>query len=162
MFGSHLTRLITAAVLSVGLTGGLAISPAAVHAHDPSGVSEASLALSSLPVASVAMVASGASAVGASILTIPAVVLSATAELLVVSAQASAKGTIWILERASDGVRMTARFVTDSARVATVASGQVIVVTAVATGWVLSVARDAIAFVPRGDAPSLFHNERLP
>src|SRR4030095_3099408 len=68
----------------------------------------------------------------------PVALLSAGAVLTVVSVQASAVGTIWVLERASDGARATLTLSGQAARALSVAAGTVVVVTAVSTGWVLS------------------------
>ena len=73
----------------------LAASLAAQAARAHTEVSEAS-ALSMLPVA-VSVAA-------------PSMVLGAGAVLTVVSIQASAIGTVWVLERASDGARATLHF----------------------------------------------------
>jgi hypothetical protein len=44
---------------------------------------------------------------------------------------------------------------------ASVAVGASVVVSAVAAGWVLSVAGEAIAFVPNALGQALLHNERI-
>src|SRR5258707_9438123 len=109
----------------------LAMSVATSHAQ--SAVSELS-ALSALPIAiSVAA---------------PVVVLSAGAMLTVVAVEVSATGAVWVLERASDGARATLRLSAQAAKGLSVAAGTVVVVTAVSTGWVLSAASEAIAFIP--------------
>jgi len=123
----------------ISLIAALAASPAA-RAH--SEVSDAS-ALSLLPVA-VSVAA-------------PVVVLAGGAMLAVVSVQASAVGTVWVLERASDGARMSVHF----AGHVSAAIGAAVVVTAVSTGWVLSAAGAAIAFIPNEIGRSLLHNERF-
>lgn len=123
----------------VALTGALGTALVA-RAH--SEASDAS-ALSLLPVA-VSVAA-------------PVVVLSGGAMLAVVSVQASATGTVWVLERASDGARMSVHF---AGHVAS-AIGTAVVVTAVSTGWVLSAAGAAIAFIPNEIGRSLLHNERF-
>ena len=115
-------------------------APVAVHAHG--GASELS-AISLLPVAVVVAA--------------PAMVLSAGATLTVVSVEASAQGTVWVLERASDGVRASVELAAGSA----VAVGTAVMVTAVSTGWILSAAGQAIAFVPNEIGASLLYNERV-
>jgi F0F1-type ATP synthase membrane subunit c/vacuolar-type H+-ATPase subunit K len=111
-----------------------------------SEVSEAS-ALSMLPVA-VSVAA-------------PAMLLSGGLALTVVSVQASAVGTVWVLERASDGARMTLNFSGQALTGAALSVGAAVVVTAMSTGWVLSAAGQAIAFVPNEIGRSLLHNERI-
>jgi len=115
-------------------------------AQAQSTVSEAS-ALSALPIA-VSVAA-------------PVMLLSAGATLTVVAVQASAVGTVWVLERASDGARATLTLSAQAARGLSVAAGTVVVVTAVSTGWVLSTASEAIAFIPNEIGAALLYNERV-
>ena len=122
----------------------LAMSVATVHAQ--SAVSELS-ALSALPIA-VSVAA-------------PVVVLSAGAMLTVVAVEVSATGAVWVLERASDGVRATLRLSAQAAKGLSVAAGTVVIVTAVSTGWVLSAASEAIAFIPNEIGAALLYNERV-
>ena len=122
----------------------LAMSVATVHAQ--SAVSELS-ALSALPIA-VSVAA-------------PVVVLSAGAMLTVVAVEVSATGAVWVLERASDGVRATLRLSAQGAKGLSVAAGTVVIVTAVSTGWVLSAASEAIAFIPNEIGAALLYNERV-
>ena len=122
----------------------LATTLAAAHAQ--SNISEAS-ALSALPIA-VSVAA-------------PVMLLSAGATLTVVAVQASAVGTVWVLERASDGARATLTLSAQAARGLSVAAGTVVVVTAVSTGWVLSTASEAIAFIPNEIGAALLYNERV-
>ena len=118
----------------------LAAPHAMAHDGNPSG---ASSALSLLPVA-ISVVAAGA-------------VLSTGAVLTVVAVDASAKGTVWMLERASDGVRLGLDIVGH----ASLAIGALVVVSAVSTGWVLSQAGKAVLFVPNELGASLMYNERV-
>ncbi len=105
--------------------------------------SAASSALSLLPVAvSVA---------------VPAAVLSTGAVLTVVAVDASARGTVWMLERASDGARMSVDIVGH----ASLGVGALVMVTALSTGWVLSQAGRAVLFVPNEIGASLMYNERV-
>ncbi len=115
-------------------------STTAARAHGEA--SEAS-ALSMLPVA-VSVAA-------------PAIVLVGGAMLTVAAVQASATGTVWVLERASDGARMSLHF----AGHASAALGAAVVVTAVSTGYVLSTAGAALAFIPNELGRALLHNERI-
>jgi hypothetical protein len=133
-----------AAVVAVSL--GAAVAPA--RAHDPSGDASAASALSlSVPVAmSVAA---------------PSAVLVGGAVLTVVSVQASAVGTVWVLERASDGAQMTLHFSGRVAEGASVAAGTAVLVTVVSAGYVLSAAGEAIAFIPNELGRALLHNERI-
>jgi hypothetical protein len=115
-------------------------------AHAQSAVSDAS-ALSALPIA-VSVAA-------------PVLLLSAGATLTVVAVEASASGAVWVLERASDGARATLRLSAQAAGGLSVAAGTVVVVTALSTGWVLSTASEAIAFIPNQIGAALLYNERV-
>ena len=115
-------------------------------ANAQSAVSEAS-ALSALPIA-VSVAA-------------PAMVLSAGALLTVVAVEASASGAVWVLERASGGARSTLRLSAQAVGGLSVAAGTVVVVTALGSGWVLSTASEAIAFIPNEIGAALLYNERV-
>ncbi len=120
-----------------------ALAPAA-RAH--SEVSEAS-ALSMLPLA-VSVAA-------------PSMLLAGGAVLTIVSVQASAAGTVWVLERASDGARATLHFSGHVAQGAALSVGGAVMVTALASGVVLSAAGNAIAFIPNEIGRALLFNERI-
>jgi hypothetical protein len=116
------------------------------NARAHSEVSEAS-ALSMLPMA-VSVAA-------------PSMILGAGAVLTVVSVQASAVGTVWVLERASDGARATLHFSGHVAQGAALSIGGAVMVTALTSGYVLSAAGNAIAFIPNEIGRALLHNERI-
>ena len=129
--------LVAAATLAAALAG-----PAQAHGNP----SEAS-ALSMLPIA-VSVAA-------------PAMLISGGAVLTVVAVEASAEGTVWILERASDGARAS---ITRSAMAAgglSVAAGTAITVSAFSAGWVLSAAGKALAYIPNAIGEALLYNERI-
>ena len=125
-----------------------AIATHAAQAHQPSADLSAASGLSlSVPVAiSVAA---------------PSAVLVSGAVFTVVAVQVLAEGTVWVLERASDGVRFSVRFGAELAGASIVASGAVVVATVVAAGCVLSVAGEAIAFIPSEIGRALIHDERI-
>jgi hypothetical protein len=116
--------------------------PAFAH----SDVSQAS-ALSMLPVA-VSVAA-------------PSMLLAGGAVFTVVAVQASATGTVWVLERASDGARATLHFSGHVAGSALLSTGVAVTVTALASGQVLSAAGQALAFIPNELGRALLHNERI-
>lgn len=132
---NRLLRPLAAAVLAIAL----GTTPAA-RAHG--GASELSL-ISALPVA-VSVAA-------------PVMLLSAGAMLTVVAVQASAEGTVWVLERASDGARMSVHL----AGHASAAVGTGVAVLALGTGWVLSAAGQALCFIPNEVGASLLYNEQV-
>lgn len=134
----RLQSLLVTASLALALS---VAPPRLAHAH--STASE----LSALPVA-VSVIA-------------PSAVLSAGAVLTVVAVEASATGTLWVLERASDGARVTLQFSGAVAGGASLLAGTAITVTAVSAGWVLSAAGQAIAFIPNEIGRALTYNERV-
>jgi hypothetical protein len=125
-------------VVSILLFAAITVSTTGVHAQ----ASEAS-ALSSLPIGVISAA--------------PAVLLSAGASLTVSAVEGSAAGTTWVLERAADGARASIKL----SGKASVAVGTSVVVAATATGYVLSAAGQAIAFVPNELGASLLYDERV-
>jgi hypothetical protein len=115
------------------------------RAHD-NMASEAS-ALSMLPIA-VSVAA-------------PVALLSAGGALTVVAVTALSEGTVWVLERASDGARFSVTLSAAAAGGLSVAAGTAVVVVAGSTGWVLSAAGKAIAFIPNEIGKALLYNERV-
>jgi hypothetical protein len=87
----------------------------------------------------------------------PVAIVSAGAALTVVAVEASASGTVWMLERASDGARASIQL----AGFSVAGVGTVLVATAVSAGWVLSAAGEAIAFIPNELGTALLYNERI-
>lgn len=124
---------IVAAALLIG-----AANPARAH-----GAASELSAVSLLPVAVVVAA--------------PSLVLAAGVGLTVVAVEASAEGTLWVLERASDGVRLSLRVAGGSV----LAVGTAVVATTLSTGWILSAAGHAIAFIPNEIGASLLYNERV-
>lgn len=115
-------------------------APVRAHGVD---ASTASSALSMLPVAiSVAA---------------PVALLSSGVALSVVATEASARGTVLMLERASDAARMSVEL----AGRASLAVGTLVTVSAIGSGWVLSQAGKAVLFIPNEIGASLLYNERV-
>lgn len=123
--------------------------------------SEASAALSTLPVASV-MASAGASgaAVGASV-AVPVALSTAGAVLVVKGVEVSARGTVYLLERVSDGARVSIEVLGRGASTVGHAVGTAFTVSVIATGVMLSTAAEVIAFIPNAAGRALLHNERI-
>jgi hypothetical protein len=137
MTNRFLRSFVAAAALAAALAG-----PTRAHVN----ASEAS-ALSALPVA-VSVAA-------------PAMLLSGGVMLTVVAVEASAEGTVWVLERASDGARASVMLSAAAAGGLSVAAGTTVVVTAFSAGWVLSAAGQALAYIPNEIGKALLYNERI-
>ncbi len=133
-------------------------------AHNGDGLSAIST-LSALPIASVLVIggAVGTSAVGASVaaVALPVALAPSGAVLVVKSIEVSARGTICVLERASDGASAAIEIAGRMAERMMLRTGQAVQVSVVGAGAVLSVAGAAIAFVPSELGRALLHNERL-
>lgn len=138
---SDMKSFVLACAVALSMLGGL--QPAQAH---PNQASEAS-AVSMLPVAIS--------------VTAPAMLVSGTVALSVVAIQAAADGVVWVLERASDGARISVKWAGLSAGMASVAVGTVVTVTAVSAGWLLSTAGEVIALVPNTLGRALLHHEEV-
>jgi hypothetical protein len=136
---------MTSVLRSIVAVAVLASSLGSASAHPPNA-SDAS-ALSMLPIA-VSVAA-------------PAMILSGGVMLTVVAVEASASGTVWVLERASDGARASITLSAQAAGGLSVAAGTAVVVTAFSAGWVLSAAGKAIAYIPNEIGAALLYNERV-
>jgi len=118
-------------------------APAAVRAGASTELSEASL----VPVAiSVAL---------------PVVLVAGAGSIVVTGVEASAQGTVWLVENVADGVKGSICFAGRVIGATAVAVGTVIVVTTVATGMVLSAAGHVVAFIPNEVGRTLSFNQRV-
>jgi hypothetical protein len=123
--------------------------------------SEVSIALSMLPVASVVGVASVAVAGVGAVSAAPLVLSAAGAVFTIKAVEVSAQGTVYVLERASDGARVSVEVSGRGAGAASLAVGTGVTVSVIGAGLVLSAAGEAIAFIPNAIGRALLHNERL-
>ena len=114
-------------------------------------------AVSVLPLASVIV----ASQAAASVADASATVLVAGAQLSVRAVESTARGTVYVLERASDGVRISVEVGARAAGAASLAVGAAVTVITLSAGVILSVAGEAIAFIPNAVGRALLHNQRL-
>lgn len=134
-----------------------ALATASFHARAQNGASTLS-AVSALPVASVVV---GTSAVAGAVVAVPVVLSTTGAVLIVKTVESTARGTVYVLERASDGARASIEVVGKGVAGASMVAGTVVVVSVIGTGVVLSAAGEAIAFIPNALGQALLHNERL-
>ena len=111
-----------------------------------------------MPLASVAL---GASTVAAGAVVLPAAVLSAGSVLLVKTVEVSAQGTVYVLERASDGARVSVELLASGAMAASMVTGAVVAVSVIGAGTILSAAGEVIAFIPNALGKALLHNEKV-
>jgi hypothetical protein len=149
-FKQTIATLLVAACAVIALSG----SPKA-HAQ-----SEASIVLSMLPVASIVVVG-GASAAAGAVVAVPVILSTAGAVLVVKTVESTARGTVYVLERASDGATASVELVGRAAGGASIVAGTAVTVSVIGAGVVLSALGEAIAFIPNALGKSLLHNERI-
>jgi hypothetical protein len=118
------------------------LSATPVRAHR-GGPSEASVALSVLPVATL---------VGA-----PLLLSAGTGVLLVKAVELTAEGSVWVLERTADG----ARIVLQGAGSSVLAVGTALTVVAVESGWLLVDGSRVLAMLPDAGHAHLFHHQQV-
>ena len=112
-------------------------------------------ALSTMPVASVVGASAGA------VVAVPVALSTAGAVLVIKGVEASANGTVYLLERVSDGARVSVEASGKVASGVSTAVGTVVTVSVIGAGVVLSVAGTVIAFIPNEIGKALLHNERV-
>jgi hypothetical protein len=153
---THLLRKSAMALLAAGTALLLAT-------HSPKVVaqSEASLVLSALPIASVVVAGAGASAAAGAVIAVPVVLSTAGAVLVVKTIESTARGTVYVLERASDGARASIELTGKAVGGASMVAGSVVTVSVISAGVILSAVGEAIAFIPNELGRALLHNERL-
>ncbi|MDR7297340.1 VIT1/CCC1 family predicted Fe2+/Mn2+ transporter [Pelomonas aquatica] len=117
--------------------------------------------LSAISVAPVAISVVAVSATGAALSVAPSAILSAGTTLVVVSVEVVGGVTVWVLERASDGARISLRTSGQLAKGVVVSAGAAVAVSVIGAGTVLSVAGEVIAFIPNEIGKALLHNEQV-
>ena len=122
---------------------------------------EAQSELSAISVAPVALSVTAVSATGAALSVVPAALLSAGATLVVVSVEVVGGATVWVLERASDGARISLRTAGQVGKGIVTSAGTTVTVSVIGAGVVLSAAGEVIAFIPNEIGKSLLHNEQV-
>lgn len=147
-------RFVTGLIVACALLAG---AGASFHAQAQSEASALS-ALSALPVASVVV---GGSAVAGSVVAVPLVLSTAGAVLVVKTVESTVRGTLYVLERASDGASASIEIVGRGVGGVSLSVGATVTVSVVGAGVVLSAAGEAIAFIPNALGRALLHNERL-
>ncbi len=147
MLNFRATYLIAVCAISMG-------AAAPFYAYSQTDASALS-SLSVMPVASVVGTAAGAS------VSVPVAFSTVGAVLVVKTVEASAAGTVYLLERVSDGAQASVEVSGQLAGAASTAVGTTVTVSAIAAGVVLSAAGAVIAFIPNEIGKALLHNERV-
>lgn len=142
---------LNALILTLGMALTAASTPALAQ-------SEASVALSLFPVASVVVAAStGAAAVAA----VPAAFSVLGAVLVIKAVEVTARSTVYVLERASDGAVASIEITGRATSAVSAGVGTAVVVGIIGAGTLLSVAGEVIAFIPNELGRALLYNERI-
>lgn len=123
--------------------------------------SEASVVLSMLPVASVVVTGVGASTAAGASVAAPVILSAAGAVFVVKAVEVTVRGTLYVIERASDGARVSVEIVGSTAKASAIGVGTAVSVTVIGSGMVLSALGEAIAFIPNELGKALLHNERI-
>ncbi len=144
-------RMLCAIVLSALV---LCPPPAALAQSEASALS----ALSALPLASVV---AGGSAVAGAVLVMPVALSTAGAVLVIKTVESTTRGTLCVLERVSDGARVSLEIGAAAATGVSLVAGAAVTVSVIGAGVVLSTLGEVIAFVPNALGTALLHNERL-
>ena len=122
------------------------------------GLSEASVAIS---VAPVVLSVGAVSGTGVALSAVPAGILSAGAALVVVSVEVVGGATVWVLERVSDGARISIKAAGKLAEGVVVSTGAAVTVSVIGAGTLLSAAGEVIAFIPNEIGKALLYNEKV-
>jgi hypothetical protein len=122
------------------------------------GDASALSALSAMPIASVVV---AGSAVAGAVVAVPVILSTAGTVLVVKTVELSARGTLYVLERASDGAAVSVEILSGGALLASVAVGSTIAVSVIGAGTILSAAGEVLAFIPNRVGRALLHNERI-
>jgi hypothetical protein len=103
----------------------------------------------------------GASAAAGASVAVPVMLSAAGAVFVVKAVEVSALSTAYVLERASDGARVSVEVVGRGVAAASVVAGTLVTVSVIGSGLILSAAGEAIAFLPNALGRALLHNERI-
>jgi len=142
--------------LAACLAAGSLVAPLTARAQ-----SEASVGLSLMPVASVVGAASVTGAAASAVVALPAALSVGGAALSVVAVESAVDGTVYVLERASDGARASIKLSGRVAHAASVGVGSAVAISVIGTGVVLSAAGEVLAFIPNAIGRALLYDERL-
>jgi hypothetical protein len=109
----------------------------------------------------VASLVVGSGAAASAVVALPVALSTVGAVLVVRTVESTARGTVVLLERASDGAQASIELGARAAGGVSLAVGTVVTVSAIGAGVLLSAAGEVIAFIPNALGRALLHNERL-
>lgn len=118
-------------------------------------------AISILPVASVVVVSGSAVRLSESASVVTSLLAVAGSVFVIKAVEVSAKGTVYIIERVSDGLRISVELASSAANQLSNAVGAVVTVSTTASGIILIASGEVLAFIPNELGQALLHNERV-
>jgi hypothetical protein len=148
MNSTQIKKSIANLLIATSISTSTLLTPAAY------AQSEASVAVSMLPIASVVVAGAGVSMAAGAIVSIPIALAVSGSYLIVKTVESTARGTIYVLERASDGA-------TAAIEMSGYAAHSAVTVSAIGAGVILISAGAAIAFIPNEIGRALLRNERI-
>lgn len=134
---------------------------ALLAAHRAGAQNEGSAVISLLPVASVSASVSRAGATASGSAAIPVALLASGAAFTVRAIEVSARGTLVVLESASEGVAVGIELSGLAAAPSALTVGASVTSTLIAAGVVLSAADQALCLIPNAIGRALLHNEKI-
>jgi hypothetical protein len=95
------------------------------------------------------------------VVVVPVALSVAGAVLVVKAIELGARGSVCVLERTSDGARVSLNITASGVGAVALSVGSAVVVSTIGAGAVLSAAGEVVAFVPNAIGRALLHNQRL-
>ena len=149
-------KAIANSILALTLSCGAVLAPVSAHAQ-----SEASIAASTLPVASVVLSAAAAGTAASAVVAVPAALSVAGSQLGIKSVQASADALVYVLERVSDGAQASVRVSLGVGHYSIKQVDTVVSVVVTATGVMLVATGEVLAYIPNEAGRALLHSAKL-
>lgn len=149
-------KTLSTCSLAVALCFGAGALPMAAHAQ-----SEALMAVSMLPVASVVLSAAAAGTAASAVVAVPAALSVAGSQLVVKSVQVTGDAVVYLLERVADGAQASVRVTLNAGSYAIKQVDTAVSVVVIATGVMLVATGEVLAFIPNEAGRALLHNAKL-
>jgi len=150
-------KALSTTLLAFVLGCGAGLLPAAAAQAQ----SEASVAVSVLPVASVVLRAAAAGPAASAAVAIPAALSVAGSQLVVKSVQVSGDAVVYVLERVADGAQASVRVSLGAASYSIRQVDTAVSVVVISTGVMLVATGEVLAFIPNEMCRALLHSARL-
>ena len=81
--------------------------------------------------------------------------------LVVKTIEVGARSSVYVLERTSDGARVSVQLAAGGVAAVALSVGSALVVSTIGAGTVLSAAGEVVAFIPNAIGRSLLHSQRI-